>query len=140
MKEQVNKEAVAFNMKLIRNLTGKSMQDFGIMLGGLSKDQIHSYENNRALPQETTIQRVCQLADITRKDLLTKKLTEEEVVKEMFLKINVQQENESPNQRLAELKMVISEQRLIIETQRDMIKRLQEMLATIKEEDNKLFG
>jgi len=102
---QINKDAITHNMKLIRSLTGMSMNEFGRKLGDISKDQIASYEGGRALPQEPTIIRVCELAGISRQDFVTKSITKEEIVKEMFVVLNQDQMIKDLNELVDELSM-----------------------------------
>ena len=113
-----NKEAVSHNMKLIRSLTGLSMNDFGKKLGGVSKDQIASYEAGRALPPTPTALRICDLAGITQEEFLTKSITKEEIVKEMFVVLNNAAEQQTgSNQDVEELRKVIETLKSTIEAQ-----------------------
>jgi transcriptional regulator with XRE-family HTH domain len=128
---QINKDAIAHNMKLIRNLTGMSMNEFGKKIGDISKDQVASYENGRALPQEPTIIRVCELAGITRTDFVTKSITKEEIVKEMFVVLNQTTAETTGGDRTAEelrkvidaLQQTISAQKMVIEMQSKMMEQ-----------------
>jgi transcriptional regulator with XRE-family HTH domain len=128
---QINKDAIAHNMKLIRSLTGMSMNEFGKKIGDISKDQVASYENGRALPQEPTIIRVCELAGITRQDFVTKSITKEEIVKEMFVVLNQTTADTTGGDRASEelrkvidaLQQTISAQKMVIEMQSKMMEQ-----------------
>lgn len=132
--EKINKDAVMYNMKLIRELTGLSMGEFGKKTGNLSKDQIASYEAGRALPQEPTIHRVCELAGISRHELMSEKLMKEDVVKEMFnvLSINTT-DNSQDTKTLVELRKVIEVMQMTINAQARMLEMQNEITATFRE-------
>jgi transcriptional regulator with XRE-family HTH domain len=125
----MNKEAVAHNMKLIRSLTGKSMQDFGTLVGA-TKDQIASYENARALPQKPTILRILEIAGITENEFLTNPITKEEIVKEMFANITVNANDLSAiaGDQVVELRKVIEAMQSTINAQSRVIEMQTKML------------
>lgn len=79
----LDKDVVAANLLLIRNLTGLSMNDFAPRVG-ITKDQVNSYERARSLPPQPVLMRLAELAGITLEQLVMKKITKEEVIKEMF--------------------------------------------------------
>ena len=114
----INKEAVMHNMKLVRSLTGMSMNEFGKKLGGVTKDQIATYENGRANVPQPVVLRVCDLAGITQEEFLTKSITKEEIVKEMFVVLNNAAEQQTgSNQDVEELRKVIETLKSTIEAQ-----------------------
>jgi len=115
-----NKEAVQHNMKLIRSLTGLSMNEFGRRLD-MSKDQIAAYESGRALPQAPTIIRVCEMAGISNTEFLNKKISKEEIVKEMFVVLNNATETTGSDQTIAELRKVIEAMQSTITAQLKVI-------------------
>jgi transcriptional regulator with XRE-family HTH domain len=124
-----NKDAVAQNMKLIRSLTSKSMNDFGTLVGA-TKDQIASYENGRALPQKPTILRVCEIAGITENEFLTNPITKEEIVKEMFANITVNATDLTSitGDQVVELRKVIEAMQSTINAQSRVIEMQTKML------------
>lgn len=126
--DKLNKDAIMANFKLIRNLTGLSMTDFGQKLG-VSKDQVASYENGRALPNEGVIHRVCSLSGLSRYDLCFEHISKEGVIKEMFTVLNRNMEaSNAETATVSELKSVINSMQMTINAQVKMIEMQQELL------------
>jgi transcriptional regulator with XRE-family HTH domain len=67
------------NLKLIRQLSELSQQEFG-KLFGISKDKVFSYENERAQPNELIAAKIAEFAGITEEQLYKKKLKREDVI------------------------------------------------------------
>jgi transcriptional regulator with XRE-family HTH domain len=96
------------------------MNEFGRRLD-MSKDQIAAYESGRALPQAPTIIRVCEMAGISNTEFLNKKISKEEIVKEMFVVLNNATETTGSDQTIAELRKVIEAMQSTITAQLKVI-------------------
>lgn len=61
------------NIKFIRLLSGKKQQDFAKELG-ITRDQLYTYENGKANPNEFILLKLANIAAVSLEDLLTKDL------------------------------------------------------------------
>lgn len=67
---------IAENIRLIRDLTGLSQSDFAEKIGlEVNKDMIYSYESGKAKPKSVIIDKIAEIAEISKEDLQNKKLT-----------------------------------------------------------------
>lgn len=124
----INRAAVAKNIKLVRSLLNLSMNEFGKKFG-VTKDQVAAYENERSIPPQPLIIKVCELCGITTNDFITKPITKEEIVKEMFVILNNPTEKQTGNAtELIELRKVIETLKQTIETQTRVIETQGKMM------------
>lgn len=132
--KKINREAVAHNMKLIRNLTGMTMHDFAAKLN-ISKDQVNNYEAGRSVPSKPIMLQVCQMAGITEEQLISKHITKEEIVKEMFVVLRETTANTTgENESLAALQKTVESLQRVIETQSKTIENLTRMLDSFSKD------
>ena len=67
------------NIKLIRELSGMTQNDFADLFGNVSKDMLYTYESGKANPNELFKSRVAMIAGIDIKSLETVELKESDI-------------------------------------------------------------
>ena len=117
------------NLKLIRSLTGLSQHDFGLKFG-LTKDQVTSYERGIAKPSKPTMMKLAELAGISEDQLTHSKISQDQIVKEMFVVAthvgggNSDRLEEKYKDIIEQLKKVVEAQQKVIENQNAMMTKL----------------
>lgn len=129
LSKNVDKMLVAENMRLIRNLAGMTMDAFARKVG-VNKDNINIYERGRALPQKSTVIRVCEFAGISENDLLYTNLNKETLVKDMMTVLRKNLDAVGENQTLTDLRDTIKAMQATINAQAETIRLLKEMLGS----------